>query len=658
MNKTRNGKHRGAALARGWGLALCMGCLGIGSALAQVSEEQRAARQEQQRRIAAARMLEANKRQIAAYDLDGNELGTIGEPDMYGAPVFSPDRSRIAAIRSSPQLPDVPQSSDIFILDVETGEASRLTMSEPGEGPGSPVWSPDGRELAFSALRGSRYNIYRRPVDGKGESELVYSHDGEPIMVGDWSPDGRYLAFSSSAIASEGRLYMIDLESDGEPVVVAEADHPMIMPRFSPDGRYLAYLSITETRVDHYVTPVQTGRQETWRLSANGTSSFGFWDVDDPLFYHIDNERRLMAISVDTSGDSFELGEERRIVTLPDTVPANNVLDLFSMSRDGERLLFSLPPRPQPQQIAVLDRKGREITRLGEPDFYDLPSFSPDGSRILAQRVAEGGVGGGVLWTFDLASGKAAEVSEAPPGFWQSAVWMADGENVAYSTLPLAPAFGDYSWVYRKRADGEGEAEALYRSTTGVLLTLMDVSPERDYLMFDSFGWVATVPLAGGDPLAREAIDLLRAEFEASAPRFSPDMRFVAYIYNESGRPEVYLAPFDGETGTASRREPHEVSEDGAAGALDWREDGRELYYLSEMLDTPELNDFRVMAVSVTPEPALETGEPRTLFEITLPATITTAQITPAGVGSLPLWQNVSQDGQRFVFVLPASSGE
>lgn len=660
MTTTRIGKRRGFAMIWGWALPACMSCVGIGSAHAQVNEEQRAAREAQQRQIAAARMLEANQRRITVYDRDGNELGTVGEPDIYGAPVLSPDRSRIAVIRRGPQLPEMPLSSDIVVLDIETEEASRVTTSEPGEGPQNVVWSPDGGELAFSALRGSRYNIYRRPAVAEGEATLVYSHEGEPIRLSDWSPDGRYLAFSSGANASEGRLYTIDLESGGEPVVVAEADQAMIAPRFSPDSRYLAFLSLAESSVDHYVMPVQADGRETWRISANGTASFGFWDADDPLFYHIDNERRLMAISIDTSGDSFEFGEERHIATLPDTVPANNVLDLFSMSHDGERLLVSLPPRPELQQIAVWDRNGNEISRLGEPAFYDQPSFSPDGSRILVQRVAEGGVGGGTLLAFDVASGDATELTGTPPGFWLAPVWMPDGEHVAYSTAPLAPAFGDYSRIYRLRADGQGEAEELFRSATGVLLMLglMDVSPGNDYLMFDSAGWVVTVPLAGGDPHAREAIDLLGAEFEASASRFSPDMRSVAYLYNESGRSEVYLAPFDTDAGMAIASERHQVSEAGAAGALDWREDGRELYYLSEILDTPELNDFRVMAVNVTPEPEFETGEPRTLFDVTLPATITTTLVWPVGTATLPLWQNVSPDGQRFAFVLPASGAE
>jgi Tol biopolymer transport system component len=170
----------------------------------------------------------------------------------------------------------------------------------------------------------------------------------------------------------------------------------------------------------------------------------------------------------------------------------------------------------------------------------------------------------------------------------------------------------------------------------------MDVSAGDEFLMFESFGFVATVPVKGNDPLAREGVDLLREEFEVSTPRFSPDLSLVAYTYNDTGRPEVHITAFDKATGAAAEGVRHKVSSDGAIGGLAWRQDGRELYYISQNLETDELNDVKVMAVGVTTKPELKTEAPRVLFEVTLPT-----------AGDPSQWQNVSPDGQRFLFALP-----
>jgi eukaryotic-like serine/threonine-protein kinase len=83
---------------------------------------------------------------------------------------------------------------------------------------------------------------------------------------------------------------------------------------------------------------------------------------------------------------------------------------------------------------------------------------------------------------------------------------------------------------------------------------------------------------------------------------FSPDGRWIAYTSNESGRSEVYVAPFPGPGGK------WQVSKTGAINAA-WRRDGREIFFSGL--------DGRVMAAPVTAEGArFDVGEARLLFEI------------------------------------------
>jgi len=111
----------------------------------------------------------------------------------------------------------------------------------------------------------------------------------------------------------------------------------------------------------------------------------------------------------------------------------------------------------------------------------------------------------------------------------------------------------------------------------------------------------------------------------------------MAYLSNETEAEifEVYVRPFDAsvpEAGAGGAK-PVQVSNAGAEGMIFWRQDGKELFYL-----TP---DREVMAVDVTTTPTFQAGTPRLLF--TLPDRLD---------GNPEQWKNVSRDGQRFVFAM------
>lgn len=610
-------------------------CAGMTAAIAQTSEEERSALQEARRQRNIARTIAQNQRQLTAFDSRGRELREIGEPGLYNFPQFSPDLTKISAIGVNLQE----EMTDIVIIDALTGEVSRITHSAPRQRVGTPVWSPDSSELAYVALRDSYFGIYRQRADGRGEPALVYRHDGGPIVLADWSLDGRYLAFSASDL-SGGRLYTLDLQGNGEPVVVAQSTEMMTGPRFSPDGKYLSCVSDQTGRIEYYVTPSTPdpdGEQDVYQVTTEGGFGVGSWESDDGKFYYIGNERQLMAIDVDTS-DGFRHGEPYPVFTLPDRVPSAGGGPLVTMSRNGDRFIMALPPRQDLTQIAVVDRKGNEVGRIGEPGQYFQPSFSPDGSKILALR-RDPGFGIVDVWVFDAATGEGTRVTSTDDTDEQAPVWLPDGEHVAYSF------FDDgYSWIYRKRADGSGDQDLLFRYTPGAFIALMDFSPDGEYLTFDAGGYIVNARLTGDDPFAREPIDMIREEFEVSVPRFSPDGRYIAYAYNESGRPEVFLTGFDSASGMATESRRVQVSTDGTVGGISWREDGRELYFVSENLETEdEFDDVKVMAVDVTTMPELGASEPRELFTLTL-----------APAGNPAQWQNASPNGERFLFSVPA----
>jgi hypothetical protein len=117
----------------------------------------------------------------------------------------------------------------------------------------------------------------------------------------------------------------------------------------------------------------------------------------------------------------------------------------------------------------------------------------------------------------------------------------------------------------------------------------------------------------------------LQTPFNEVGGRFSPDGRWIAYQSNESGRNEVYVAPFPGPGGK------WQLSTAGGAFPR-WRRDGRELYYLAP--------DNKLMTALVSGEgSAFQVGVVRALFE-TRPR---------SGVNLNAYAYDVSADGQRFL---------
>ena len=578
---------------------------------------------------AIARAMEENARELTLFDRQGNVTGIIGEPGLYNQPVFSPDRTRLAVIKIDLDK----ETNNLWVLDLATGREVQITSSGPRQPVSAPVWSPDGRQIAYVALRDSYFSAFRQASNGQGEAELLYQHPGGQFILTDWSLDGRFLSFSAADL-SGGRLYVLPVDGDRQVVEVARSESQILAPRMSPDGRFLAYRSNETGRNEIFVRAVPPpgdpgASVEKWQVSTDGGLGMVFWRRDGKELYYLGPDRSVMAAQVDTD-QGFEFGPPQPLFALPDSIPVTGTPGgLGNVSRDGERVVFAVPPAPRLQQITLFDRAGKVVSRVGEPGQFGPLALSPDGSRIAAVR-ANRQTGTVDLWALDVSTGAATQVTSNEFGE-NSPTWSADGRHLAYVSMRETRA-----GLYRKASNGTGDEELLFRYEPGAGMALTDVSADGRYAAVDGGGFVLMVPLTGtGDPSTREAIEFSREEFEVGLGRFSPDSRFVAYGSNETDRFEVYVRPFDAATGQAIGDQKWQISRDGAAGGIFWREDGQELYFLSDDIDTDEL---KVMAVEVTTTPAFQAGAPRELFRL------------PGPVGGQG--QYISPDGERFVFAV------
>ncbi len=131
--------------------------------------------------------------QLTWFDRKGNSLGAVGDSFELAAksPVeLSPDGKRVAFAHTEPR----DGNTDIWLYDFARGVSSRFTR-DPGEDV-NPVWSPDGKAIAFAGQRGGAWGIYRRATDLVGDEELLYKSPGVTSRPSSWSGDGHFLLFT------------------------------------------------------------------------------------------------------------------------------------------------------------------------------------------------------------------------------------------------------------------------------------------------------------------------------------------------------------------------------------------------------------------------------------------------------------------------------
>ena len=208
----------------------------------------------------------------------------------------SPTASLVAMLRT------VDGNGDIWVLDTERGAQKRLTFGD--ERDAWPVWSPDGRRVAFSSERTGVYDLFERPADGSGRETALLSSP-EPKFAESWSPDGRNLLFNVQSREGDRDLWVLPLTGDRKPIQLTRTPFEETNSRFSPDGRWIAYQSNETGRSEIYVQSFPDLKVKV-QVSARGGSQ-PYWRRDGrEIFYRVGIQP--MAVPIDFSATAARPG--------------------------------------------------------------------------------------------------------------------------------------------------------------------------------------------------------------------------------------------------------------------------------------------------------------------------------------------------------------
>jgi Tol biopolymer transport system component len=282
-------------------------------------------------------------RQLTVFDRQGKVVSTVGEPGVYLQPNLSPDGKSVVVIKIDTSKTS---NQDIWTYDLATGKGTPITQDTPPDN--APIWSPDGKSVAFVSTRESYSGIYRKSADGKGSEELLFRYTpGAGMVLTDWSPDGKFMTFYN------GVLLLVPVTTNQPALERKEIewlreDYDVVQGRFSPDERYVAFLSneADPDRLELYVRPFDPNKPEkpagpAVRVSEKGAIGMVFWRGDGKEIYFMNRDWEVLAVDVTTT-PTFKAGTPKVLFKLQGPLPGNPP-QWSNVSRDGQKFIFAMP---------------------------------------------------------------------------------------------------------------------------------------------------------------------------------------------------------------------------------------------------------------------------------------------------------------------------
>jgi eukaryotic-like serine/threonine-protein kinase len=537
----------------------------------------------------------------------------------------------------------------------------RFSVDQEGaKYPGMPAISPDGRSLSWSATGPDGKRMLWLQVLGSAHARQIPNTEGAAAPF--WSPDSSYIGFFAGGFLEKVRVR--DGAATGPPEIICPVDsvsgggawnkqgtivfapgltgglsrvaagggtpqalttlnavkneHAHLWPHFLPDGNHFIFFVASDTGAS---TGVYTGSLDSPNYSllfaskTNAVYSAGGTAAGYLLFIRD-------ASLVGQPFNASKLAATGDAMILATNVDAVESLSLAQVSVSTNGTLVYQSAAKSTRQLSWFDRTGKNAGTVGEPAEWGPPRISPDGKQIVAgKRDEKSGVA--VLWVLNAGGGSAFQLTHMTRGSAAQPVWSHDGSRIAFASDEL----GTFD-LYTQAVNAQSQPELLYRDAHRKVFD--DWSRDGKTLLFDEIIPGMARGLWKWNAAERKASTVTDTIHSEGYGALSPDGKWLAYQSDETGINEVIVQAWD--NGSKGLKRPFTISKGG--GALPrWRQDGRELYYITQ--------PGKVFAVTVHPTAAeFAFDAPRELFH------------TPPTPKSWNLF-DVSADGEHFLINTP-----
>ena len=518
-------------------------------------------------------------RMVSAEILPPPEMTFFLNASSPGVPALSPDGTMLAFTATEPD-----GTHRLYIRSL----IEPVSRAVPGtEDAAYPFWSPDSGTIGFFA-KGS----LKKVAASRGAPEILC--DAFNGKGGSWSREG-VIVF---APASNAPLHRVSSKG-GEPAPLTELDvsseyNSHRHPRFLPDGRHFLYLARSQAGMENNAVFLGSldGTEPKLMLRSEAAASYASGHL---LFVWGDTlmAQRFDADGLALSGDAAPIAENVSEIS-------NAGIALVSVSETGTLIYQSNAGEVYGKRLELLDGNGVKKLDLGEVNVFTArielgTTISPDG-RYAVLAILDPVAGTHDIWIYDLSRELRTRFT-FDPAEELAPRWSPDGSKIVFASARAHSSFQ----LFSKDVAGAGDEVLLFESDSALLYTA-NWSPDGN-LLAGSNSTTATgrdiwvVPLDG----SREPYAFLETRFDESGG-FSPDGRFMLIQSDESGRSDVYIAPFPG----PGRK--WQVSRDGGSSPR-WRADGRVIFY--------EEPGGRVVAAEIELRgEAFEIGSVTPLFEL------------------------------------------
>ncbi|HEY7546412.1 MAG TPA: protein kinase, partial [Blastocatellia bacterium] len=408
--------------------------------------------------------------------------------------------------------------------------------SEPGEVTVSAAFSPDGKFIAFSSIRGGHRNIWVKQTSGGETIQITKSERDDSYPL--WSPDGEQIAYVSRLKANVG-IYTIPTLG-GTPVLIKAFDAPQQtrLIQWSKDGSKLYYEAFRNvfaldlaSRQEIQVTSFDTSSSRVQGFSISPDQTY-------MAYYDIQQGQQDIWVMPFGGGSSIRITndptQDRNPIWLADSKRI-----VYSSDRNGVLQIF----------IAFLD--GREPIQITSGDNDRLVTdVSSDGQKILFSSSTEEAD----IWGVNVTTGNDLDItSDVGVELWPDA---SPGKRMVAFQSVKNPGAGRRLFnceIKSKSLDEGGEQNQIISngfdpswSPDGNTLAFLRLSGDKIDL------W--TVPSAGGleKRLTETGIwvnsftPLPYHRVQTGNYRWSPDSREIAYCSIESGVANLHVVSADG----------------------------------------------------------------------------------------------------------------